>query len=182
LKRASTLHAPAVLGASVLSALIGAACYGPDTNPRTEISADPNARVVVLLPDRASFDGVGKMLAHSCGTLDCHGQVGRNLRLYGFDGIRLAPSDRTGGDDTTPAELDANFRSVVGLEPEVMSAVVQDKGAHPEWLTLYRKALGLEFHKGNQVLVADDVGDRCFRSWLTGTVDAGACRRAVELP
>src|SRR5689334_13673084 len=85
---------------------------------------------------------LGPIHDHRCGSLDCHGQPGRNLRIWGCEGMRLSPSDipeclggPLGGRRTTPAEHQATFRSLVGLEPSVMSAVVLGGGAHPELLT-----------------------------------------------
>jgi hypothetical protein len=35
---------------------------------------------------------VAAMLIEACGSLDCHGTVGRNLRLYGNIGLRYGDS------------------------------------------------------------------------------------------
>ena len=128
------------------------------------------------------FPAVAIFLEHRCGTLDCHGQVGRNLRLYGFDGLRLDPADVPGGQDTTGAEVDADFRSVVGLEPEVLHAVVADGGAHSERLTLVRKGRGSEHHKGGALVTPGDAQDRCLLGWLANAVDAVACADALKAP
>jgi hypothetical protein len=63
------------------------ACNGPDGKPET-----------FQVPSRETFTPVGEMLHTRCGSLDCHGQVGRNLRLYGTNGLRLAPGDIPGVD------------------------------------------------------------------------------------
>jgi len=57
-------------------------------------------------PERATFEPVDDVLQATCGTLDCHGQLGRALRLYGGRGLRLAPTDNPADDPTTPAEYD----------------------------------------------------------------------------
>lgn len=142
--------------------------------------ASPDARIGIQGPDRAQFDSVERLLEHRCGSLDCHGQTGRNLRVWGCEGMRLDANDtpqcrRTGGKDTTAAEIDATYRSLVGLEPAVMTAVVQGKGAHPEWLTFVRKARGDESHKGGALWVPGDAQDRCVTSWLAGATDTSAC-------
>jgi hypothetical protein len=142
-----------------------------------------DARVVETAPDRASFDAVADALDHRCGSLDCHGSAYRNLRLYGHEGLRLDPTMRPSSkNDTTKAERDADYQSVIGLEPEIMTAVVTSGGQSPERLTLVRKALGLEAHKGGTLWTAGDVQDRCFRSWLSGATDGAACQSALTYP
>jgi hypothetical protein len=145
-------------------------------------SPDASARIAIPAPDPASFPPVSASLGHGCGTLDCHGQVGRNLRLVGFEGLRLDPADVPGGVPTTTAEIEANYDSVVGLEPEVMSAVVADGGARPERLSLVRKGRGTEHHKGGAVVMVGDAPDRCLTSWLAGALDADACTAALTTP
>jgi hypothetical protein len=146
-----------------------------------------NARIGVDAPDRTQFDAVGAYLDHRCGSLDCHGSKQRNLIIYGCEGLRLDPNDvpgcrNAGGKNTTTAELDETYRSVVGLEPAVMSAVIADKGQHPELLTLVRKARGAETHKGGALIVPGDAQDQCIASWLTGTTDQDACAQALTTP
>jgi hypothetical protein len=145
-------------------------------------SPDPNARVPLVAPDLGSFGQVSPFLNHRCGSLDCHGAVGRNLRIFGHEGLRLEPTDVPGGSPTTAAEVKANYDSVVGLEPEVMSAVVEDGGANPERLTLVRKARGTENHKGGALIVVGDAQDRCLTSWLAGALAQGACLAALNTP
>jgi hypothetical protein len=135
------------------------------------------------------FGPVGDYLDHRCGSLDCHGQVGRNLRIWGCEGMRLDPTAISscnrlipGAGPTTPAEHQATYRSLVGLEPNVMSAVVAGHGKDPELLTFMRKATGLESHAGGQLV---DVGDSqyvCLVSWLGGDTNSAACANAIENP
>jgi hypothetical protein len=132
------------------------------------------------LPDRASFPEVGQFLVHRCGTLDCHGSLYRNLRVFGNEGLRLAPTDRPLVPAcTTLAELDQDYESAVGLEPEAMSAVVADHGANPERLSLVRKPLGLDHHKGLTLMQPGDDQYVCLTSWLSGATDSAACLRAI---
>ena len=156
---------------ALITALFAAlcACSTPESDPR----------FVATRPDRASFPPVADLLVHRCGTLDCHGTSSRNLRLYGNEGLRLAgrPSSQP---NTTDAEYDENFQSIVGLEPELMSAVVSEGGAHPERLTLMRKARGTEDHKGGTLMKEGDVEDLCLTSWLAGRTDRGACANARD--
>jgi hypothetical protein len=149
-------------------------------------SGVPNdSRIGVNAPDRAQFDPVGKFLDHRCGSLDCHGDRQRNLLMYGCEGLRLDPKDTpgcraSGGKDTTSAEMDATYRSLVGLEPAVMSSVVSGHGLHPELLTFVRKARGDESHKGGILIAPGDVQDTCVTSWLQGKTDNNACANALQ--
>ena len=144
-------------------------------------STSPDARNVETPPDRASFEPVADLLVHRCGSLDCHGATYRNLRLYGSIGLRLSASDRpVSKGHTTEAEYDEDYASVVGLEPEIMSAVVSQGGASPDRLTLIRKARGAEAHKGNAIWSAGDAQDRCVTSWLAGHTDAADCEDVTD--
>lgn len=132
-------------------------------------------------PDRASFPVVADLLVHRCGSLDCHGMVGRNLRIYGSEGLRRAadarPTSKPG--TTTREEYDETFASLVALEPEITSAVVQAGGAQPDRLIFVRKARGTEDHKGGTLMNEGDEEDACIVSWLTGHTDDAKCKSAL---
>ena len=128
-------------------------------------------------PDRGQYAVVHDALQPSCGTLDCHGQVGRNLRLYGGQGLRLAPSANPSVDPTTEAEYQASFDSVVALEPDALNHVIAEGGADPERLSLVRKARGTERHAGGIQMQVDDPLDRCITSWLASATDSASCKK-----
>jgi hypothetical protein len=134
------------------------------------------------------FGLLANYLDHRCGSLDCHGQVGRNLRIWGCEGMRLDDADipsctvSLGGRPTTVAEHQATYRSLVGLEPTVMSLVVEDHGQDPERLTFIRKARGIEPHAGGALIVPGDVQDVCITSWLAGSTNVAACASAFTFP
>lgn len=151
-------------------------------------------------PTLKDFGRVAESLDYACGNLVCHGIPSRNLRLYGDQGRRLDPNDIPCGKPTTAAEIEADYRSLVGLEPELVAAVVAAHGADPESLTLVRKARGLEQHKGGSVFrdskdlngcvdacksdrtcSASCYGDRCLVSWLTGAVDVPDCGNSLPV-
>jgi hypothetical protein len=136
--------------------------------------------VVVTCPDRASFADVSPFLESGCGTLYCHGAPARPLRIQGFAGLRLDPADRPGGNPTTAAEVDANYRAVCGLEPEIMSEVVA-RTSPPDALLLLQKPRNESHHKAGVIIEKGDDGDTCLTSWLDDTTDAGACQRAAAL-
>ncbi len=134
-------------------------------------------------PDRATFDAPSGYLEKHCGSLDCHGQPGRPLRVYSQFGMRLDPNDVPGGRPRTDDELNANYLAVIGLEPEIMSQVASDHGADPERLMLIRKPLGTERHKGGQIFSdQSDPGYLCLTSWLRGAVDTASCASATISP
>ena len=146
------------------------------------LGAPKDEQTILLEPSRpslASFDAPSAYLERKCGSLDCHGQAGRPLRIHSQDGLRLSPDDATGGRPRTSEELLANYASVVGLEPEIMSTVTIERGHAPERLMLLRKALATERHKGGKLVVdASDAGYVCLTSWLRGTVDSASCSSA----
>jgi len=139
---------------------------------------DSSATVTATCPTRASFTPVSPFPENGCGTIDCHGAPWRPLRIMGYTGLRLDPTDVPGGNPTTVAEVDTNWESVCGLEPELMTEVVAGQ-LSPDGLLLLQKPLLQTHHKGNQVFVMGDDGYTCLTSWLTGQVDAAACARAA---
>jgi len=154
-------------------------------------SAPPDAaQISISTPDRATFPPVSMLLDHRCGSLDCHGARTRNLQIFGCEGLRLGDASpgcrNASGTDTSVDEHDATFRSLVALEPAVMTAVVQGHGQNPELLTFVRKARGTEAHKGGTLITPGDDQDVCITSWLAGQggsdAAADACARALALP
>jgi hypothetical protein len=154
-----------------------------------------DARIGIDAPSESQFPPVSDLLDYRCGSLDCHGNPQRNLVIWGCNGLRLEPPDasldagtllvpgcrNSGGANTTPAEYNATYRSLVGLEPTVMSTVVMGPppGAHPELLTFIRKARGWEAHKGGHIWDAGDTSDDCATSWLAGMTNTADCKTAL---
>jgi hypothetical protein len=149
-----------------------------------------DARIGVTAPSGSEQDFalVGDFLGHRCGSLDCHGAIGRNLRIWSCEGMRLDPSTypqcsrRLGGTGTTPDEHLETYRSIVGLEPAVMTTVLAGHVQHPELLTFVRKMRGLEAHKGGTLVTPGDPQDVCITSWLQGQTDMTACVKAQGFP
>lgn len=146
---------------------------------------------VGALPDQKSFvDGkVSEYMEKRCGSLDCHGQEGRPLRLFSEWGLRLE-ADQNGqrvAKATTADERVANYRAVVSLEPEELSKCFESKGDDIVLLQLLKKPLGLENqgmrHKGGPVMTQaeDDNGWKCLFGWASGNVDATACAEASRV-
>jgi hypothetical protein len=176
--RGRALFRATVVAASVTS-LAGAACSGVKEE-RIGIDAPSGSE--------QQFGPVADFLEHRCGSLDCHGEVGRNLRVWGCEGMRLDAADipscnrLIGGRPTTPDEHQATYRSLVGLEPATMSQVVENGGKDPDLLTFVRKAIGLEGHAGGVLIAPGDSQDQCIVSWLQGSTDSDACVQAVLQP
>jgi hypothetical protein len=154
-----------------LAGILGAttACTVPPADDRTAFSA----------PARDVFPAVGEMLGSSCGSLDCHGHVARNLRIYGFKGLRLEGVPGVGV--TSPVEYDRTYDSVVTIDPEALASVVDENGDRPERWIVVSKGRGSEAHKGNVAMVPDGEADRCLVSWIAGALDEEACAAAAEI-
>jgi|HubBroStandDraft_2_1064218.scaffolds.fasta_scaffold20373_2 hypothetical protein len=170
--------AGAVMAGSMVNA---ASCSSVPSNATIGIDAPPDSVT--------EFGPVGDYLDHRCGTLDCHGSSTRNLQIWGCEGMRLASTDipecsrALGGKATTPEEYEATYRSLVGLEPTVMSEVVSGHGQDPDLLTFVRKARGLEAHKGGVLITPGDPQDVCITSWLAGQTNVTACTpNAISYP
>jgi hypothetical protein len=148
--------------------------------------SSPSVAVVGL--DRASYEAmVQPVVERRCGSLDCHGKLARGLRVYGENSLRL-PNDAglvVGGGKTTPAEAQATYASIVGLEPEKTSAFAAKSPRTSDdayELTLLSKPLERERHRGGISLRKGEPAEQCIRSWLLGAVDAAACSGALARP
>ncbi len=178
LSRSLSAAAALLVGGGMVLAAVGMpACAASTTYD------DGGIRITTILaPDQAQFDAVSPVFERRCGTLDCHGQAGRPLRIYSGRGLRL-PNDgglAPGIGDTTAAEVAANYRAVIGLEPEEMTRVVAGVDP-PRTLLILAKPLNLESHKGGPAFApTNDPGEVCFTTWLKGAVDQNACAKAIE--
>ena len=147
----------------------------------TGIVGDASPDFTLLVPPRNGFESVADAMQPSCGTLDCHGQPDRNLRLYGGRGLRLDPVKASKDGDTQPAEYDANYWSVVALEPEILSMVIADGGRDPERWILIPKGRGTTRHKGGTLMRPDDDLDQCIVEWLKGNILVDRCFAASRI-
>lgn len=89
----------------------------------------------------------------------------------------------TGGTEpTSDLEIAANRLSACGIEPDLMSDVV-NAGADASTLTLVRKPRLTESHKGGLIWKADSLqGDKCITTWIAGSVDIAACNGELKRP
>ncbi len=173
-----------LLGLGLLSSAAG--CREPDPTQQTEVLAPDYDQFKGVAPDGSlQAAGVSRLLERRCATLDCHGQLGRPLRIYGQYGLRLVQdgSFRPGVEPTSEEEYSDNFAAVIGLQPEVMSQVVARKQSPTDspGLLLLRKPLLLERHKGGAVIESGDNAYTCMVSWLvSGQTDFAACAAALQ--
>jgi hypothetical protein len=147
---------------------------------------DVNQDTTILTPDYAAFAGGGTnagvhtFLEKRCGTLDCHGQVGRPFRLFGQYGLRALNDAGVVSGGVTPdtqGEIYSNYLAAIGLQPEETSRVVAGDDP-PTDLLLVAKPTMLETHKGGQVISVGDVSYVCLTSWLELLPNASAIDRA----
>jgi hypothetical protein len=165
-------RARAIILSLLWSALVGGlvSCSIPPSDARYTPAA---------FPDESTFAPVAELLSVRCGAIDCHGNRGRNLRIYGSTGLRSLSSDRPFYPVCNTSEENLQtYDSVVGLEPEAMSAVAS--GGDPALLTMVNKARGTEAHKGGQIWTTGDDSDLCLTDWLQVTPNPEDCKRAVE--
>ena len=148
-------------------------CLGED---ELETFACPNKDVFI--------QNVSPFIERRCGTLDCHGQPTRPMRIYGQLGLRH-PSEMnvSGGAPTTALEAESNYAAVCNLDPEAMKDSADTIGASAEKLLLVNKMRGLERHKGGKAVVEQSAGDRCVLLWLKFKSDMDVspeCTKAVD--
>lgn len=170
------------LGAALLGVLGALGCAGFDPEAMDSVAAPPY--------EPNAFRPVSAVLERRCGTLDCHGAMPRPMRIYGQYGLRRYEPENTenvenyaeyysgGKEPTTFAELQDNYRSLCGLEPELLEQVFAKK-SDPQVLTLIRKARLLEKHKGGLLWNKGEPGDLCLTNFLTGNNDTTPCE--IEL-
>lgn len=171
------------IAAAGLAGALASSCQ--DTGG-TEVFACPHKEVFTgVSPDGgAAVESVSAFMERRCGTLDCHGQSTRPMRLYGKFGLRAPQeSNVAGGKATTPLEIEANYGAACSLEPEKMAQAVTDVGQSAEKLLILQKARGTEGHKGGAVVKQGTSGDECIAGWLRGDpleVVAPQCQDAIS--
>ncbi len=84
---------------------------------------------------------------------------------------------------TTQDEIAANYRAVIGLEPEEMTRVVAGQDP-PTTLLILAKPMMLEAHKGGPAFApTGDPGVTCITTWVLGSLgpglDKNACNQAI---
>jgi hypothetical protein len=169
------------LTAAAIAAIVSSSCAIPSTN-----SADPSGN----LPSQDSYlnNHVSDFMEARCGTLDCHGQDGRPLRIYSKNGLRLKNANgKRDTSATTDAEKTANYFAVIGLEPENMALCYSTQGASIDNFQLLKKPLDIVGggirHKGGPVLrnTDSDKGWQCLYGFAAGNVSKADCDDAAKI-
>jgi hypothetical protein len=179
-----TFAATCVAATSLIPAL--SSCASVPDDKRFTALANPNYPVF--------RDSVDPYIEKQCGTLDCHGQPGRGLRVYGFRGLRLYSQEAgliPGLQQTTAEEVNANYFALISVEPETFNRVMARNGEDPTQLLFLRKALNYERHKGGAVMSFGQDPYNCIVAWLKlpsdpnaklSPADQGSCDKAKQLP
>jgi hypothetical protein len=168
------------LGAAIVSGSLASACA---------VTPSASDTTTIVAPDFPQFagdannPGVHAFIERRCGSLDCHGQTGHAFRLFSYTGLRLLNDAGlvSGSGADTPEEIYANYLSLIGVQPEETSRVVQGLDP-PTTLLVVAKPSGLQTHKGGQELAPGESGAVCLESWLTGHIDLAACSDAAQVP
>ena len=121
---------------------------------------------------------VQPVLEVGCASLDCHGNAGRPLRLYGRNGLRLEVELR--GEDASDEEMLRNIEAIDGLDPA--ASQVEDRLLLLKPLAV--GAGGLHHIGGDLWPDQSDPVYRCFHAWLRAGVadDAGRAVCTEVLP
>lgn len=154
--------------AGTITLVVLAGC-GPDAIATQAIATgDVEAYVTQVHP----------VVRYSCGSLDCHGDQGRPLRLYSEDGLRARDALR--GAPLDPVEADWNARSLTGIDP------LTDLDQKLSLTKPLAVSAGGVAHAGGDVFASrDDPGYRCLRAWLAGesalAESVAACTEAAAV-
>ena len=142
---------------------------------------ESSGTVPTVCPDAQLFEeAVSPYLERRCGSLDCHGQDTRPMRVVGQYGLRRevevgeGGGNVSGGRKTTEAEFAANLQAVCALEPERMAEAIAKYGASVDRLRLVGKPRNTIRHKGGRVVEEGDPGDRCIVGWISAVSESDA--------
>ena len=85
---------------------------------------------------------------------------------------------------TTPDEINANYASIVGLQPEKINEFLAKSPRTSDdayQLIILAKPLELEKHKGGPALTKGEPAEQCIIAWLVGTrVDPALCAAGAK--
>lgn len=126
----------------------------------------PEGDVSLFTGDLQRYVGV------RCGSLDCHGDMGRAMRVYAVDGLRITPDLR--GLPISDGEIAVNVEVFESFAYETTEATKNQ---------ILLKALstdaGGQAHEGNTIwLDTQDLGYRCLLGYFLREPEADACEQA----
>jgi len=120
---------------------------------------------------------VQPVIRDTCTSMDCHGVVGRPLRLYAHYGLRLDASLRD--EDESDLEIQANILSLASVDP--------DRPADENLVVLKPLATfegGID-HVGGDIWADRNAdGYRCLEGWIAGAIpgDSAAEQACASAP
>lgn len=164
---------------SIAVFLLGCAALAACADSPSGSTADPTMAITspTGVPNGADptlFRTVEPVFERRCGSLDCHGTLARGLRIYSTNGLRV-PNEAgvtPGSGATTADEFNANYASIIGLEPEKMNTFLatSPRTADDAYkLVILSKPLELEKHKGGPALTKGEPAEQCITTWLIGS-------------
>jgi len=131
--------------------------------------------------DREFFRcNVQPVLAARCAFAACHGSNQRPLRVFAVQRMRLEVPWTEMTTPLTSDELDANYRSAVGLTADADMALLTRKPLDVTAGGFYHE--GRELYAGDDVFMSeDDPGYRLLRRWTEGETAAAGCEPTEEV-
>lgn len=143
-------------------------CLAPAACTDTNIDEVP-----LTVGDAVAYTSdVQTYVGYRCASLDCHGDMGRTLRLYAERGLRL--EDVLRDRPLTGNEIGENLLSIAAFDS--LDAPVEENQILLKALAV---SAGGMAHIGGAVWPdADDPGYRCVAAWLSGTSEENQARAA----
>lgn len=128
---------------------------------------------VIELGDVADYgELVQPYVGVRCGSLDCHGDSGRPLRIFAQDGLRLRDDLRE--TDITAEEIARNVEAFAGVSPDAVAPA-----EHLALLKGLATSAGGIAHEGDDIWqLTSETGYQCILAWLSGTSQDQAARDA----
>lgn len=129
----------------------------------------------LTLGDTAFYEtDVQDYVGYRCGSLDCHGDMGRSLRIYAKDGLRKSDALRR-----QPMSLEEIDDNVAALSVFSRFDAVDQSFSLTKALSVGSGGMA---HEGDPVWQdRNDEGYLCLAGWLAGTSPASACANALAL-
>ncbi|MCP4444286.1 MAG: hypothetical protein GY811_02935 [Myxococcales bacterium] len=132
--------------------------------------------VPLTVGDPVSFaTDVQTYVGYRCSSLDCHGDMGRTLRIYSYRGLRLQDALREEG--LSPNELGENLLSIAAFD-----SLGGPVGENQILLKALAVSAGGMAHEGGAVWQStSEPGYRCLAAWLAQeSADANAQAACTE--
>lgn len=118
---------------------------------------------------------VANYVGYRCASLDCHGDMGRTLRLYAYRGLRLQAVLRN--QSLSSFEIADNVLSLSAFD--TLGGPIEDNEVLLKGLAVDAGGMA---HVGGAVWEStEDPGYRCIAAWLEGKSDEMAAQEACAI-